>query len=445
MALPPGTLPDEYLHQFGAMLRVLKLLNPSRTYNSVAAQALRRDSATLTVAQAVQQLFDGKTNIHVVAKVIPQRTATELNRLSVKNRKLALTEDVQLGEVASGLSLAVNQIRLGENYNALEKEKCTYYRKVLKRGTNNLKYARQFDALYHKVGLKFLACLVFGHRGGNRSAPNKKLIAGLYNLKEKHATTALSLLLAFLGDVRITALPRQRHFILRVLKGDVAVGTTMDSKFWEVFMDGDAFSPVEAEMTGCWGPVVAYMENFLSVERLAAKNVEVGTPAVTTTALAVRTPSGMVVDKNGWGWQDSVHKLIANPEKRVPENKRVRYQDTDGSADDSQGGEEWGGVERRETQEQGGGNGAAVTDVVAAGVGEMVEVDTVANADVVVVDPTNAIGDTAIDDTVIDDDQELRTALMLLSKLKRKHNDEMIQAEARVDAAFAKRPRLTSS
>ena len=445
MALPPGTLPDEYLHQFGAMLRVLKLLNPSRTYNSVAAQALRRDSATLTVAQAVQQLFDGKTNIHVVAKVIPQRTATELNRLSVKNRKLALTEDVQLGEVASGLSLAVNQIRLGENYNALEKEKCTYYRKVLKRGTNNLKYARQFDALYHKVGLKFLACLVFGHRGGNRSAPNKKLIAGLYNLKEKHATTALSLLLAFLGDVRITALPRQRHFILRVLKGDVAVGTTMDSKFWEVFMDGDAFSPVEAEMTGCWGPVVAYMENFLSVERLAAKSAEVGTPAVTTTALAVRTPSGMVVDKNGWGWQDSVHKLIANPEKRVPENKRVRYQDTDGSADDSQGGEEWGGVERRETQEQGGGNGAAVTDVVAAGVGEMVEVDTVANADVVVVDPTNAIGDTAIDDTVIDDDQELRTALMLLSKLKRKHNDEMIQAEARVDAAFAKRPRLTSS
>ena len=445
MALPPGTLPDEYLHQFGAMLRVLKLLNPSRTYNSVTVQALRRDSATLTVAQAVQQLFDGKTNIHVVAKVIPQRTATELNRLSVKNRKLALTEDVQLGEVASGLSLAVNQIRLGENYNALEKEKCTYYRKVLKRGTNDLKYARQFDALYHKVGLKFLACLVFGHRGGNRSAPNKKLIAGLYNLKEKHATTALSLLLAFLGDVRITALPRQRHFILRVLKGDVAVGTTMDSKFWEVFMDGDAFSPVEAEMTGCWGPVVAYMENFLSVERLAAKSAEVGTPAVTTTALAVRTPSGMVVDKNGWGWQDSVHKLIAHPQKRVPENKRVRYQDTDGSADDSQGGEEWGGVERRETQEQGGGNGAAVTDVVAAGVGEMVEVDTVANADVVVVDPTNAIGDTAIDDTVIDDDQELPTALRLLSKLKRKHNDEMIQAEARVDAAFAKRPRLTSS
>jgi len=439
MALPPGTLPDEYLGQFGAMLRVLKLLNPSRTYNSVTVQALRRDSATLTVAQAVQQLFDGKTNIHVVAKVIPQRTATELNRLSVKNRKLALTEDVQLGELASGLSLAVNQIRLGENYNALEKEKCTYYRKVLKRGTNNLKHARQFDALYHKVGLKFLACLVFGYKGGNRSAPNKKLIAGLYNLKEKHATTALSLLLAFLGDARITALPRQRHFILRVLKGDVAVGTTMDSSWWEVFMDG------EAEMTGCWGPVVAYMENFLSVERLAAKNAEVGTPAVTTTALAVRTPSGMVVDKNGWGWQDSVHKLIANPEKRVPENKRVRYQDTDGSADDSQGGEEWGGVERRETQEQGGGNGAAVTDVVAAGVGEMVEVDTVANADVVVVDPTNAIGDTAIDDTVIDDDQELRTALMLLSKLKRKHNDEMIQAEARVDAAFAKRPRLTSS
>jgi hypothetical protein len=39
-----------------------------------------------------------------------------------------------------------------------------------------------------------------------------------------------------------------------------------------------------------------------------------------------------------------------------------------------------------------------------------------------------------IHDTAIDDDQELHTALGLLSELKRKHADEMNQAEARVYA-----------